>query len=297
MLRSMMFVPADHPRKLEKSLESGADALIFDLEDSVAMDKKAEARLILSNFLSLYRKEAKPLMCVRVNDLRSGLMLDDLVEVMPFQPDCIVLPKSTCGDDVRTLSLSLDAFEAVFRRSSKKQASKKQTPAKIVAIVTETAGSLFGLSSYKGASERLLALMWGAEDLSADLGAKRSRVPGGWTSTFAHVRTLCLLAAANAGVIAVDAVAMELDNPDAIRIEAREAKQDGFGAKAAIHPKQLGPIHEVFTPSKTELTWARRVVEAFGEGTGVASLDGRMLDRPHLRLAQRILAEGGEMSL
>jgi citrate lyase subunit beta/citryl-CoA lyase len=282
MIRSLLFVPADSPRKLEKSLMSSADALIFDLEDAVAPGEKAEGRTCLAGFLAEKRHSIEKSVFVRVNDLTTEHTLDDLAATMPFRPDGYVLPKSRGGHDVRTLGLYLDAFERIYPNS--------HITTRIVAIATETASSVFGLRTYKGASPRLWGLMWGAEDLSADLGSTSAQVEGRWTATFGLARSMCLLAAADAGVVAIDTVPTEINNAEALRVETSDAKRDGFGAKAAIHPGQVDVINEAFAPSPAEKDWAHRVVAAFKSGDGVATLDGRMLDRPHLKLARRILS-------
>ncbi|WP_414444383.1 HpcH/HpaI aldolase/citrate lyase family protein [Burkholderia sp. 22PA0106] len=282
MIRSLLFVPADSPRKLEKSLGSAADALIFDLEDAVAPGNKAEARACLAAFLAETRHAVGKRVFVRVNDLTTGLTLDDLAATMPFRPDGYVLPKSRGGDDVRTLALYLDAFEKACPGAS--------GTTEIIAIATETATSVFGLNSYRNASPRLSGLMWGAEDLSADLGARTAHVDGQWLPAFELARSMCLFAAAHAGVTAIDTVPTEIRNADALRAESERARRDGFTAKAAIHPAQLTVINAAFSPSAEEQAWATRVLDAFQSGDGVATLDGRMLDRPHLKLATRILA-------
>lgn len=282
MIRSFLFVPADSPRKLERSLTSSADALIFDLEDAVAPGAKAAGRTCLAGFLAEKRSSIEKLVFVRVNDLTTAHTLDDLATTMPFRPDGYVLPKSRGGHDVQALSLYLDAFEKVYPDSPH--------TTKIIAIATETASSVFGLGTYRGVSSRLWGLMWGAEDLSADVGSTSAQVEGRWTTTFSVARSMCLLAAADAGVIAIDTVPTEINNTEALRIEASEAKRDGFSAKAAIHPGQIDVINEALAPSPAETEWANQVVAAFKSGSGVATLDGRMLDRPHLKLATRILS-------
>lgn len=283
MMRSLLFVPGDSPRKLQKSLASDADALVFDLEDAVALDEKVEGRKCLVEFLNVNRRNIEKLVFVRINDLSTDWALEDLTAVMPFRPDGIVLPKCRGGHDVQRLSQYLDAFEKVY--------PGKNGSAGILPVVTESAASLFELSSYKAASTRLWGMLWGAEDLSADIGAIHNRVDGHWTAPFALARSLCLFAAAAAGVVAIDTVPVEIDNDETLRVEAQEAKRDGFAAKAAIHPSQVATINQVFTPTETEQDWARQVIAAFAAGEGVATLNGRMLDRPHLRLAERLLAE------
>jgi citrate lyase subunit beta/citryl-CoA lyase len=287
MIRSLLFVPADSPRKLQKSLTSSADALIFDLEDAVAPGQKVEGRRCLARFLAENRHAIAKSVFVRVNDLTTAHTLDDIAATMPFRPDGYVLPKSRGGQDVQTLSLYLDAFERAYPDSS--------ITTQIIAIATETASSVFGLTTYKGASSRLWGLMWGAEDLSADLGATSAQQEGRWTATFTLARSMCLLAAADAGVVAIDTVPTEINNTEALRIETSDSKRDGFRAKAAIHPGQVDVINEALAPSRAEKDWANQVVAAFTSGNGVATLDGRMLDRPHLTLATRILSQASAL--
>ncbi|GGD97920.1 HpcH/HpaI aldolase/citrate lyase family protein [Caballeronia grimmiae] len=281
MIRSFLFVPADSRRKLEKSLTSSADAVIFDLEDAVAPERKADARRCLAEFLAENRNAIEKRVFIRLNDLTTGLTLDDLAATMPFRPDGYVLPKSRGGCDVRMLGLYLDAFEKAYPGDS--------FATNIIAIATETATSVFSLNTYKDASSRLYGLMWGAEDLSADVGARTAHLNGQWTPVFDLARSMCLFAASHAGVIAIDTIPAEIHNAEALRLESDIARRDGFAAKAAIHPAQVGVINEAFSPSAEERAWATRVMAAFGSGDGVATLDGRMLDRPHLKLATRLL--------
>lgn len=291
-MRSLLFVPADSDRKLARSLQSGSDVLIFDLEDSVSLARKPAGREELVKFLdseqirSLRKQTPRTGLYVRVNALDTGLTLQDLVAIMPCQPDGIVLPKCTGAHDVNTLSNYLDAFEAQSARHGANQT-------RIIAIATETAQSLAGLDSYRDASARLEGLMWGAEDLSGDIGALTNKEHDGqtWTSIFEYARTRCLLAAAAAGVVAIDTVPTDIHNTEGLRLETQRAYRDGFSAKAAIHPVQVSIINEAMTPSATTREWAEKVVAAFEASTavGVATLDGKMLDKPHLRLANKIL--------
>lgn len=292
-MRSLLFVPADSPRKLEKSFSSGADALIFDLEDAVSLARKEEGRTILADFLSKTRTSgvASPKLYVRVNALTTGMTLADLAAVMPYRPAGVVLPKCRGARDLELLSAYLDTFEHLY------PATPGVAQTSVIAIVTETADSLAGLNEYRGASARLGGLMWGAEDLSGDIGALANReenAPEEWTSPFTLVRSLCLFAAAAAGVPAIDTVPTEISNVDALMRETRRAFRDGFSAKAAIHPGQVPVINEAMTPDEKSLEWAHRVVAAFAQNQnlGVATLDGKMLDTPHLRLAKKILGVG-----
>lgn len=293
-MRSFLFVPADSTRKLEKSLTTEADALIFDLEDSVSESRKPEGRTILSDFLNNVKndKDQNGRLFVRVNALSTAHTLDDLAAVMPHRPDGIVLPKCSGIKDLELISKYLEVFEHLHPCPDNKQT-------KIVAIATETAASLFGLNEYKQGCDRLLGLMWGAEDLSGDIGAlsrTQEDNPNAWSAPFEMARSMCLFAASAAGVMAIDTVPTEIDNPDALTIEARRAYLDGFSAKAAIHPKQVAVIHKAMMPDAESLQWAEKVVQAFKENTdvGVATLDGKMLDMPHLKLAQKIINSAGK---
>ncbi|NYT61668.1 CoA ester lyase [Alcaligenaceae bacterium] len=289
-MRSYLFVPADSTRKLEKSLGTGADALIFDLEDAVSLARKPDGRSILADFLTQIAKSgaATPDLFVRVNALDTGMTLADLAAVMPHRPAGVVLPKCRGARDLDLLASYLDVFEHLH------PAPDGTPPTSIVAIVTETADSLMGLNEYRGATARLSGMMWGAEDLSGDIGAlanKEEDSPEEWTQPFAMARSMCLLAAAAAGIPAIDTVPTEINNPDALMRETRRAYRDGFSAKAAIHPGQVPVINEGMTPNAQAQEWARRVVAAFEQNAevGVATLDGKMLDMPHLRLARKIL--------
>jgi citrate lyase subunit beta / citryl-CoA lyase len=299
-MRSLLFVPADSDRKLTKSLQSGADALIFDLEDAVSLARKPAGREELVRFLSsdtvksLRASKTGPILYVRVNALDTGMTLTDLVSVMPLRPDGIVLPKCRGAHDVQTLSHYLDAFEALFQSTN--------ASTEVIAIATETAESLAGLDTYHLAPKRLKGLMWGAEDLSGDIGAlsNKETVASGltgdptqtWSAPFAYARVRCLLAAAAAGVMAIDTVPTDIHNIDALRQETETAYRDGFSAKAAIHPVQVAVINQAMTPNEDARAWAQKVIAAFEASTtvGVATLDGKMLDTPHLRLAKKIQA-------
>lgn len=285
-MRSFLFVPGDSERKFARAAEGAADALILDLEDSVAMAGKAAARQVTVGMLAAPRGRQQRY--VRVNALDTGLTLADLAAVMPARPDGIVLPKCADAGQVRQVSLWLDAFEVA--------AGAAPGGTRILAIATETAGSLFGLGSYAEAGPRLSGLMWGAEDLSASLGASANRLDGRWLAPFRLARDLCLAGAAAAGVPAIDTVHVDIEDLAGLEADAREARRDGFAGKAVIHPKHVEVVNAVFTPAPEELDWARRVVTAFATAgdAGVLRMDGKMLDRPHLRLAERLLAAAGE---
>lgn len=281
---SMLFVPGDSARKFERASAGPAAALILDLEDSVTPDRKAEARGVVQGLLAQARPGQQ--LWVRVNALDTGLTLADLAAVVPCRPHGIVLPKCRGGHDLATLSNYLDAFEAA--------AGLEAGKIRVVVIATETGESVFGLGSYKNASPRLEGISWGAEDLSADIGALANREGGRFTEPFRVARALCLHAAAAAGVAAIDTVCVDLQDPAVLEAEAREARRDGFAGKMAIHPKHVEAINTVFTPDAAQLAWARKVVSAFEANphAGALNLEGMMIDRPHLRLARRLLGQG-----
>jgi citrate lyase subunit beta/citryl-CoA lyase len=283
--RSYLFVPGDSARKFERAIAGAADALILDLEDSIAPKSKAQAREATREMLS--RPRAGKRLLVRVNALDTGLTLDDLAATMPARPDGIVLPKCASPDDVRRLGFYLDALETVN--------GDPPGSTGILAIATETAASLFGLGGYRGCSQRLFAMMWGAEDLAASLGASENRDAAGFLEPFRLARNLLLAGAAAAGLDAVDTVYVDIENLEGLRAETLAARRDGFAGKAVIHPKHVEVVNAAFEPSEEELAWARKVVAAFEESgsTGAARLDGKMIDQPHLHNARRLLRMTG----
>lgn len=283
-MRSFLFVPGDSPRKFARARQTAADALILDLEDAVGADAKPQARLDTAAMLAEERGQQR--LFVRVNAFDTGLTATDLAAVMPQAPDGIALPKCSGPEQVQRLDHMLEALEAVHGR--------EPGSTLILAIATETAESLFGLGRYKGCSPRLWALMWGAEDLCASLGATTNRDGDRLLDSFRLARTLCLAGAAAAGVVAVDTVATTIDDLEAVAREAREARRDGFQAKMVIHPKHVDVVNAAFRPSERDIAWATRIVEAFEAGTtGVVRLDGQMIDKPHLCAAEKILASAG----
>jgi citrate lyase subunit beta / citryl-CoA lyase len=293
LMRSLLFVPADAPKKLDKALASGADAIIIDLEDSVAPDRKDAARQAAAEFLRVaLAKPARPRLLVRLNGLETGLTDADLDAVVAAGPDAIMLPKAEGGASVIHADAKLTAREALHGRD--------EGSIEIVAIATETAAALFVAGTYRGASARLSALTWGAEDLSADLGAEANRDRDGtFLDPYRLARTLCLAAAASAEVQAVDTVYVDFRNEAGLRRECEEARRDGFTGKMAIHPAQVGTINEVFTPTPEAITKAQAIIAAFvaAPGAGVVGINGVMYDRPHIARAERLLARARAMGL
>ncbi len=285
-MRSLLFVPGDSARKLEKGMGSAADALIIDLEDSVALSAKPEARQVTASFLrEAAPLERRPRLFVRVNGLTTGLTDADLDGVMGAAPDGIVLPKAVGGQDVSHLGAKLAVREAEF--------GLEDGRTRIMAIATENARGVFALGTFAGASHRLVALTWGGEDLSADVGAEGNRNErGDYTDPYRLARALTLFGATAAEVDAVDSVYTNFRDLEGLAAECRDARRDGFVAKMAIHPAQVPVINEAFTPSEEALARARAVIEAFARnpGAGVVGIEGEMLDRPHLTRAERLIS-------
>lgn len=272
--RSWLFVPADDARKVEKALASDADAVILDLEDSVAPNRKIEARECVKNLLPP-RADGGPQRWIRVNPLDSDHYRADLAACEHCDLDGIVLPKTESGADVARLAA--DIVSNAWR---------------IHAIVTETPASLFGLLSYRNSSPALAAMCWGAEDLSAAMGASSKFDEGGGLSfTYKLARSLCLAGAVAAGVQPVDGVFADFRDEDGLKREAEAARREGFTGKLAIHPAQVPAINAAFTPSAEDIRHAEEIVAAFDAhpDAGVLSVGGKMVDRPHLVQARRVL--------
>jgi len=280
-LRSYLFVPGGDERKLEKALGSGADVLLIDLEDSVAPDAKQAARQTVGAFLAAHQADGdRPRLYVRVNDLGTSLTRDDLASVVSQGAEGIMLPKASHGSDVATLA---GMIEQVCGGAG----------LPIVAIATETPAALLRMESFIGAHSSLAGLTWGAEDLSTAIGATSTReLSGDFTSPFLLARNLCLFTAHAAGVQAIDSIYADFRDEAGLKREAEAAARDGFTGKMAIHPAQVSVINAAFTPSPEAITEAQAIVEAFAAnpGAGAIGLNGKMIDRPHLVKAQRILA-------
>ena len=270
MLRSLLFVPGDRPDRMVKAAStSGADALILDLEDSVAPECKAKARADIANFLAEPR--ILPLF-VRINPIDSGLAEADLKAILSANPDGIVLPKSEGAATVRRV---LD-----------------WTDLPILPIATETPAAVFALGSYSEVADQLVGLTWGAEDLPAAIGATTSREPdGSYTAPYQLARSLTLFGAHAAGLPAIETVYPDFRDLDGLRLYAERGYRDGFTGMMAIHPVQVAVINAAFTPSEAQVAHARSVVAAFAANprAGALQLDGRMIDAPHLKAAQRLL--------
>ena len=289
-MRSFLFVPGDSERKQAKALATAADVLILDLEDSVDVAQLPAARARVHELLRSRPDRTKQQLWVRVNALSSGLLLEDLAAVMADAseggPDGIVLPKVSDPQEIEELDHYLAALEV---RSARGLGSTR-----LMVIATETPKGVLSLPSYpnKVTSKRLAALTWGSEDLGAALGVKeRGDGSGTLTPPFQIARVSCLLAATALGVQAIDGVHVDFRNKDGLARELDSARRDGFTGKLAIHPDQIDAINAAFMPTAAEITRAQRIIAAFAAapGAGVVSLDGQMIDRPHLLQARRIL--------
>lgn len=284
-MRSFLFVPADSDKKLSKCATSGADALILDLEDSVALSNKEAARKNAAAFLKSADANC-PRLCVRMNALDTPLWQDDLKSVVASKPYAIMVPKTISGGCVKKVSDHLDKLEA--------EAGVAAGSIKLFCVATETAASMFNLGTYGDVSSRLFAMTWGAEDLAAALGARDNKDDAGnYTGPYQMARTLTLLGAVAAGVMPLDGIWKDFRDDAGLEREARAAARDGFTAKMAIHPAQIETINRVFTPSDEDLAHARAIIAAFDAAgdVGVVALDGVMLDIPHLKQARALLAK------
>jgi len=292
-MRSLLFVPADSARKLDKAMSSGADALIIDLEDSIAFDSKAHARDSAAAFLKdAMANTQRPYLMVRVNGLQTGLTEADFDAIAPAKPDAIMLPKAEGGAAIVHADAKLAVREA--------QTDLPEGHIKILPIATETAAALFMVGTFAGASARLIGMTWGAEDLSAELGARANRdEQGRFLDPYRLARSLCLAGAAAAAVPAIDTVFVDFRNDAGFRHECEDACRDGFVGKMAIHPAQVPIINEVFTPSADAIAHAQSVIAAFAAapGAGVVGIGGVMYDRPHLVRAKQLLARAPSSGL
>jgi len=281
MMRSILFVPADSERKLAKGLASGADALVLDLEDAVLPDAKPKAREVLKAWLAAQRDRST--LWVRVNDLTSGELLRDLATVVPSRPAGIMLPKIRGPEDLTQVGHYLDALETEHGLAI--------GAIRIFALVTETPLGVLRLGELACQRHpRISHVSWGAEDLSASLSAGDPRnEAGGWRSTYEFARTQCLLTAHALDVEALDTVYVNFKDQAGLRAACQASRHDGFTGRISIHPDQVPVINESFTPSASEVSAARRIVEAFATGMGAVAIDGKMYDVPHLKAAQRLL--------
>jgi len=284
-LRSMLFVPADSEKKLAKSTGSAADALILDLEDSVAEARKPAARRMAAEFIAAEAARIGPRLYVRINPLDTPFAMADLAAVIVPGLAGIVLPKTRSAADAQRLGHGLDALEA--------RAGIAPGSVGIVPVATETAEAMLTMPSWAQlAVPRLTGITWGAEDLSTAIGAVSNREDSGdYSPLYALAASLCLAAATAAGVPPIDTVHVDFRDSAGLAAACRASRRRGFRGRLAIHPDQVPIIHAAYTPGEAELAHARRIVDAFAANpdAGTLSLDGTMIDRPHLTQALRTL--------
>ena len=283
-LRSLLFVPGDSERKFAKARGADADALILDLEDSVAPPRKAAARESVGRLV----EDKAPrdwAFFVRINALDTGLTLDDLCAVVKPGLDALLIPKTNGAADVERIAHYLDALEV--------KSGMPQGSVKLAIVATETAKAMFSLGSYAPAHPRLVGLTWGAEDLSAALGATDNKeADGAWTFPYAVARAQCLFAASAAEVAPIDTLFADFRDTEGLERDCRRSRRDGFTGRIAIHPDQIATINRCYAPSAEEIAQARKIVDAFetNPGAGTLGIDGKMYDIPHLKAARKTLA-------
>jgi citrate lyase subunit beta/citryl-CoA lyase len=284
-IRSFLFVPGDSEKKLAKVSDSTADAVVLDLEDAVSAGRKPLAREMVAEFVR--SADGGPQRWVRINPLDTEYALADLAAVVAARPAGIMIPKIDGPADVLRVHHHLEALEAAF--------GIDPGSIRLLPVATETPAAPFRLGDFAAAKiSRIYGLTWGAEDLSAALGASGNTDPtGAWTSTYQLVRSLTLLGARAAGVEAVETLYVDIRDDRGLAESSRRARAEGFSGRIAIHPAQVDTINAAFTPSFEEVAFAERVVAAFAAGAGTVALDGKMLDLPHLKQAQRVLALAG----
>jgi citrate lyase subunit beta/citryl-CoA lyase len=282
-LRSLLFVPGDSERKFARARDCGADALILDLEDSVAPSEKANARARVAGLIGPDPERAW-LFVVRVNAPDTGL-LEDLAAVVKPGLDALLIPKVNGAADLDRIAHYLDALEA--------KAGMASGSVKLACVATETPKAMFTLGSYAPPQPRLIALTWGAEDLSAALGATDNKErDGSWTFPYQLARAQCLFAASAAEVMALDTVYTDFRDSEGLEQDCRRSRRDGFVGRLAIHPLQVAVINRTYAASETEIAHARKIVAIFeaNPGAGALGVDGKMVDLPHLKAARKILA-------
>jgi citrate lyase beta subunit len=270
--RCLLFMPGDDLKKIQKGISLGVDVVVMDLEDGVAHNRKTEARVTIAaalRDLDFGRSERM----VRLNPIGSGLEHDDLAAVLPHRPDSLMLPKVEQAEQVQWVSQQLEG-----------------TSIRLLAII-ETARGIVNLKEIATASDRLDALIFGAEDLAGDIGA--TRTTAGWEVFYA--RSAVVTHAAAFGLQAIDTLCIDFNDEVALIADAQLGVHLGFSGKLAIHPKQVNVIQSIFTPSDEQIAAAQRLITAHDEqqahGTGAFALDGKMIDMPTIRAAQQILAK------
>ena len=290
MFRSLLFAPGDSEKKMLKASNVGADCVILDLEDSVVESRKPIAREMGTEFL---KQGGNPEVSyfVRINPLDSGKFLQDLAAVVPAGPAGIVFPKSNGVQEALVIGNYIEVLEV--------EHGLPTDSVRLLPLVSETPTAIFTMGEYKDGPARMMGLTWGAEDLGAAVGASANLQSNkDWTSPYQMTRALCLFAAHAAKVQAIDTVMADFRDLDRLKVVCNEGRRDGFTGKICIHPAQVEVINEAYSPSSEELDHARAVIKAFAENpeAGTLQIEGKMIDKPHLVLAERVMAFAAELS-
>jgi citrate lyase beta subunit len=278
--RALLYMPGDDMHKIRKAATLGVDCVCLDMEDGVAQNRKAEARATIVEALGSLNFGASERLA-RINPVGSGLEEDDLLAVLPSRPDGIVVPKVEQADQVRWVCAQIEKAEGLSRLERESMG---------VIVIIESARGIVNLAQIASAHPRLKALIFGAEDFAGDMGAVRT--PEAWEVFYA--RSAVVTHAAAFDLQAIDMVYVDFKDIEGLRQEARRGVQMGFAGKQIIHPNQVVPVQQAFTPSDDEIRHAQRIMHAFAEhqqaGRGAFALDGKMIDAPILKTAQRVLA-------
>jgi citrate lyase beta subunit len=272
-------MPGNDRNKIEKATTFGVDCICMDLEDGTAINKKAEARAVIAQAMKEL-KFGNAERCIRINSIGSGFEQDDLAATLATRPDTIVVPKVESAEQVKWVSEQIESYEL-----------NNGLPLGSIRMLVgvETAAGILNLKDIASADKRLEAIIFGAEDYAANIGATRSR--NGWEVLYA--RSAVLNACAAYDLQAIDMVFIDFKDPINLKIESAQGAAMGFSGKQIIHPSQVNPVQEAFTPNDEAIAYAKRVVETFEasqkEGKGAYALDGKMIDMPLLKNAQKVL--------
>jgi citrate lyase subunit beta-like protein len=277
--RALLYMPGDDRRKIEKATTLGVDCICMDLEDGTALNKKAEARGVIAQALREL-DFGKSERCIRINSVGSGFEIDDLAAALATGPDTIVLPKVESADQVKWISGKIESYEL-----------SNGLPVGGIRLLVglETAKGVLNLKKIARAEARLEALIFGGEDFAASIGATRSLA----ATELLYARQAVVTTCAAYEIQAIDIVYIDFRDTEGLRREAQQGADWGFVGKQIIHPNQVGPVQEAFTPADEAIVHARRVVEMFEasqkEGKGAYALDGKMIDMPLVKAAQNVL--------
>ena len=277
--RALLYMPGDDRRKIEKSTTLGVDCICMDMEDGVAVNKKAEARAVIAEAM----KEldfGKSERCIRINSVGSGIEKYDLAAALATNPDSIVVPKIESAEQVKWVSDHIETYEL---------SSHKNIGTVRLLVGVETAKGIMNLREIAEADQRLEAIIFGGEDFAASVGAVRTKE----ATELLYARLAVVTACAANDLQAIDIVFIDFRDNEGLRVEAEQGAGFGFSGKQIIHPNQVSAVQEAFTPSDSAIEYAKRIVESFEssqkEGKGAYALDGKMIDMPLLKNAQKVL--------